>query len=39
MPNFAASADLGRPSRCNNEDGLHWLRALATPYDPAAVRR
>lgn len=39
MPNFAASADPGRPSRCYNEGALHWLRALATRYDPAAVMR
>jgi hypothetical protein len=39
MPNFAASADPGRPSRCYNEDALHWLPALATRYDPAVVMR
>jgi hypothetical protein len=39
MPNFAASADPSRPARCYNEDALHWLRALAERYDPAAVMR
>ena len=37
MPNFAASADPSRPGRCYNADALHWLRALAQRYDPAAV--
>jgi FAD/FMN-containing dehydrogenase len=37
MPNFAASADPARPGRCYNADALHWLRALAQRYDPAAV--
>lgn len=39
MPNFAASDDPQRPSRCYNEDALHWLRALAKRYDPASVMR
>lgn len=39
MPNFAASTDPARPARCYNEDALHWLRALAKRYDPAAVMR
>ncbi|MDX1888660.1 FAD-binding oxidoreductase [Mycolicibacterium sp. 050158] len=39
LPNFAASADPERPSRCYNEDALHWLRALARRYDPASVMR
>lgn len=39
LPNFAASADPGRPSRCYNEDALHWLKALAKRYDPASVMR
>jgi hypothetical protein len=39
MPNFAASSDPARPARSYNEDALHWLRALARRYDPAAVMR
>lgn len=39
LPNFAPSADSGRPARVYTEDTLHWLRALARRYDPAGVLR
>lgn len=39
FPNFAASADPARLTRCYNEDTLYWLAALADRYDPAGVLR
>lgn len=39
MPNFGPSHDPQRPARVYAEDTLHWLRALATRYDPAGVLR
>lgn len=39
FPNFAPSADPGRPARVYTEDTRYWLGALAERYDPAGVFR
>ena len=38
VPNFASASDEGRRT-CHSEGTLHWLRALARPYEPAELLR
>ena len=37
LPNFAASEDPARISRCYDADSLHWLGRLAEEHDPVGV--